>query len=52
MTWGFTYPLKEGVLRIFIALRDPSPPAGIEPANLGSIGRHTSHYTTEIIITS
>jgi hypothetical protein len=31
MTWsqGFTYLLKEGVLQIFIALKNPSPWLGL-----------------------
>jgi hypothetical protein len=44
---GFTSPPKEGVLRIFIALKNTLPSAYIKPANLGSIGKHASHYTTE-----
>jgi hypothetical protein len=44
---GFTSPPKEGVLRIFIAVKNSSALAGIEAANLGSNGKHTSHYTTE-----
>jgi hypothetical protein len=44
---GFTSPSKAPVLQIFIALKNQSPSAGIEPANLGSNGKHTSHYTTE-----
>jgi hypothetical protein len=38
---GFTFPLKQGVLRIFIALKKPSLSAGFEPANLGSNGSST-----------
>jgi hypothetical protein len=30
---GFTSPPKEGFLQIFIALKNPSPFAGFEPAN-------------------
>jgi hypothetical protein len=40
-------PLTEGVLRIFIAPKSPSPLAEIEPANLESNGKHANHYTTE-----
>jgi hypothetical protein len=45
----FTYHQKEGVLRIFIALKNPSPWPGFEPATLGSSGQHTNHYTTNAI---
>jgi hypothetical protein len=34
------------VLRIFIALKNPSPWPGFEPATFGSSGQHTNHYTT------
>jgi hypothetical protein len=34
------------VLRIFIALKNPSPWPGFEPATFGSSGQHTKHYTT------
>jgi hypothetical protein len=44
---GFISPLKEGVLRNFIALKNPSTSAGFEPANLGFSGKHDNHYTTE-----
>jgi hypothetical protein len=43
----FTPHPKEGVLRIFIALKNPSPWPGFEPATFGSSGKHTNHYTTE-----
>jgi hypothetical protein len=32
---GFTSPPKEGVLQIFIALKSPSPPPGLNPRTLG-----------------
>jgi hypothetical protein len=35
------------VLRIFIALENPSPWPGFEPSTFGSSGQHTNHYTTE-----
>jgi hypothetical protein len=38
---------EEGVLRIFIALKNPSPWPGYEPATFGSSGKHTNHYTTK-----
>jgi hypothetical protein len=44
---GFTSPPKERVLLIFIALKNPSPSAGFEPANLESNGKHANHYTIE-----
>jgi hypothetical protein len=44
---GFNFPPKEDVLRIFIALKNPSPSAGIEHANLESNGKHASYCTTE-----
>jgi hypothetical protein len=44
---GFTSPPKEGVLRIFIALKNPSLLAGFEPAKLGSNYNHANHYITE-----
>jgi hypothetical protein len=37
---GFTSPAMEGVQRIFIALKNPSPSAGFEDANLGSNDKH------------
>jgi hypothetical protein len=40
---GFTSPPKEGVLRIFITLKNASPSAELEPANLGSNGKHANH---------
>jgi hypothetical protein len=44
---GFTFLPEEGVLQIFIALKNPSPSAGYENANLGSNEKHANHYTTE-----
>ena len=41
-TDGFTSPPKEGVLRIFSPLKNPSASAGFEPANLGTKGQHTT----------
>jgi hypothetical protein len=35
------------VLRIKIALKNPSPSAGFEPWNLESNGKHDNYYTTE-----
>jgi hypothetical protein len=44
---GFTSFPKEVVLRIFIAIKDTALSAEFEPSNLGSSGKHDSHYTTE-----
>jgi hypothetical protein len=41
----FTSHPKEGVLRIFIALKNPWP--GFEPATFGSSSQHTNDYTTK-----
>jgi hypothetical protein len=34
---GFTSPLKEGMLRIFVALKYPSPRLGLNPRTLGPV---------------
>jgi hypothetical protein len=44
---GFTSRPNEGVLRIFIALHNPSFSAGFELANVGSNDKHAIHYTIE-----
>jgi hypothetical protein len=44
-TDGFNSPPKEVVLRIFIALKNPSLSVGFEPANLESNGKLDNHYT-------
>jgi len=41
-TDGFTSPPKEGVLRIFFALKNPTALAGFEPSNLGTKGQHAT----------
>ena len=41
-TDGFTSPPKEGVLRIFFALTNPTASVGFEPANLGTKGQHAT----------
>ena len=41
-TDGFTSPPKEGVLRIFFALKNPTASAGFEPANLSAKGQHAT----------
>ena len=40
-TDGFTFPPKEGVLRIFRP-KNPTASAGCEPANLGTKGQHAT----------
>jgi len=39
---GFTSPPKEGVLRIFFALKNSTASAGFEPANLGTKSQHAT----------
>ena len=39
-TDGFTSTPKEGVLRIFSSLKNPTASAGFEPSNLGTKGQH------------
>ena len=41
-TNGFTSPPKEGVLRIFFDLKNPTGLDGFEPANLGTKGQHAT----------
>ena len=41
-TNGFTFLPKEGVLRIFFALKNPTASAGFEPANFGTKGQHST----------
>ena len=41
-TNGFTSLPKEGVLRIFFALKNPTASAGFEPANLGTKSQHAT----------
>jgi hypothetical protein len=38
----FTSPPKEGVLKIFSALKNPTASTGFEPANLGTKGQHAT----------
>jgi hypothetical protein len=40
-------PYEEGALRIFIAVKNPSLSAGLEPVNLMSNCKHAKDYTTE-----
>ena len=46
-TNGFTSLPKEGVLRIFFALKNPKASAGFEPVNLGIKGQHATSRTTK-----
>jgi hypothetical protein len=39
------FPLKKGMLWIFIALKNPSSLAGFKTLNHGSNGIHTNPYT-------
>ena len=41
-TDGFTSPPKEGVLRIFFALKNPTASVGFEPANFGIKGQYAT----------
>jgi hypothetical protein len=43
----FISPPKEGVLLIFIALKNQTPSAGFEPTNPWCNDTHANHYTTE-----
>jgi hypothetical protein len=40
---GFISPPKEGVLRIFAAIKNPSLSAVFEPTNFWSNGKHDNH---------
>ena len=41
-TDGFTSTPKEGVLRIFSALKNPTDSVGFEPVNSGTKGQHAT----------
>ena len=41
-TNGFTSLPKEGMLRIFFALKNPTASEGFEPVNLGTKGQHAT----------
>ena len=41
-TGGFTSLTKGSVLRIFFSLKNPTTSAGVEPANLGTKGQHST----------
>jgi hypothetical protein len=49
-TSGFISHPKEGVMRIFIAIKNLSPWPGLNPATFESSGKHTNHYTTKATI--
>jgi hypothetical protein len=38
--------MKEGILQIFNALKNPSPSPGIEHRKIGHNDKHPRHYTT------
>jgi hypothetical protein len=42
-TDGFTSPPKEGMLRNFVARKNPKASPGFEPANSGTRGQHANH---------
>jgi hypothetical protein len=41
---------KEGVLRIFFALKNPTASAGFEPATLGSKGQHATSVAGDLYL--
>jgi hypothetical protein len=45
---GFTYLPNEIVLRIFVALKNSSSSAGLEPVNLGSNGKHATNRPSRV----
>jgi len=49
-TDGFTSSPKEGVLRIFFALKNPTASARFEPANLGTKGQHATSRPPKPVI--
>ena len=51
-TNGFTSFPKDGVMRIFFALKNPTASTGFEPTNLGTKGQHaTSRPPKPLIVT-
>ena len=48
-TDGFTSPPKEGVLRIFFALKNPTASVGFEPSNLGTKGQHDTSSPPKLL---
>ena len=51
-TNDFTSLPKEGVLRIFFALKNPTASAGFEPANFGTKGQHATSRPPKPLKTS
>jgi hypothetical protein len=49
-TSGFTSHPKEGVLLVFIALKNPSSWPSSNQRPFGSSGKHTNQYTTKATI--
>ena len=49
-TDGFTSPLKEGMLSIFFALKNPTALAGFEPANLGTKGQLATSRPPKLLV--
>ena len=49
-THGFTSLPKEVILRIFKLSKNPSTPAGTEPANLGSSGKYDNHQGRHVAL--
>ena len=48
-TDGFTSLPKEDMLRIFLALKNPTASAGFEPANLGNKGQHATSRPSKLL---
>jgi hypothetical protein len=48
-TWGLRlyFPFEGSLATDFIALKNPPLSAGYETTNLGSSGKHDSHYSTK-----
>jgi hypothetical protein len=44
---GYTSPVKEGMLQIFISLKNPLPWLGLNPWTFGPVASTLNHYTTE-----
>jgi hypothetical protein len=49
-TDGFTSPQKEGVLRIFFALKNPTASARFEPSNLGTKGQYAISRPLKLLL--
>jgi hypothetical protein len=48
-TDGFTFPPKEGMLRIFLCLKYSTASAGCEPANLGTKSQHATSIPPKLL---